>query len=203
MNLGTPLDNGMAEFALVQPSAQFLEGYVAALERGWSPDSERGEAAAREQLLAIARDPVAFLGSLDDPDAAGERITLPDGSTIPRLPGFVRWMWDGEFCGSIGFRWQPGTSELPRHVLGHIGYGVVPWKRQLGYATRALAMMLPEAAGRNLHHVELTADLLNTASHRVIAANGGVLVERFRKDAAYGGSEALRFRIVLNETPTG
>jgi predicted acetyltransferase len=41
-------------------------------------------------------------------------------------------MWDGEFCGSIGLRWLPGTEELPPHCLGHIGYAVVPWKRRLG-----------------------------------------------------------------------
>jgi predicted acetyltransferase len=38
-------------------------------------------------------------------------------------------MWDGDFAGAINLRWQPGTAELPPHCLGHIGYGVVPWKR--------------------------------------------------------------------------
>jgi len=35
-------------------------------------------------------------------------------------------MWDGEFCGQIAFRWQPGTEALPPHCLGHVGYSVVP-----------------------------------------------------------------------------
>src|SRR2546430_6881442 len=39
------------------------------------------------------------------------RSTLPDGSVVPRLPGYRKWIWDGEFCGVIGFRWQPGRSE--------------------------------------------------------------------------------------------
>lgn len=192
----------MVEFALVQPAPRYLASYTAALERGWSPDNIREEAAAREQLATIARDPVAFLDSLDDPGATGQPIRLPDGSTVPRLPGFVRWMWDGAFCGSIGFRWQPGTSALPAHVLGHIGFGVVPWKRRRGYATRSLALMLREAAGRDLRSIELTTDPMNTASQRVIAANAGVLIERFRKEAAYGGSDALRFRIMLDTIAT-
>jgi predicted acetyltransferase len=116
---------------------------------------------------------------------------------VPRLPGFRRWLWDGEFCGSIGFRWQPGTSSLPPHVLGHIGFAVVPWKRRRGYATLALAQLLSEIGNKGLTFVELTTDQDNAASQRVIRANGGELIERFRKPAAYGGKASCRFRIDL------
>ncbi|MGF6726605.1 putative acetyltransferase [Paraburkholderia sp. GAS41] len=51
---------------------------------------------------------------------------LADGSTVARLPSVVRWIWDGEFSGAIGFRWQAGTAELSPYVLGHIGFSVVP-----------------------------------------------------------------------------
>jgi hypothetical protein len=85
-------------------------------------------------------------------------VILPDGSTVPRLPGFRRWIWDDEFCGSIDFRWQPGTSDLPAHVLGNIGYAVVPWKRGRGYAKRALGLLLREVRSTGLTFVELTTD---------------------------------------------
>jgi predicted acetyltransferase len=182
---------------LVWPAREHLASYTAALERGWSPDNVRQAEAIREQLAEIAADPDAFLASMDDSDGKLPSIMMPDGSTAPRLPGYRKWMWDGEFCGSIGFRWQPGTAELPPHVLGHIGYAVVPWKRGLGYAKRALALLLPEAKARGLEYVELTTDPDNVPSQRVITANGGVLVERFGKPAQYGGSEGLRFRIDL------
>ncbi len=129
---------------LVKPSLAELPSYVAALERGWSPDNMR-QAVADEHLHQIAADAQRFLASLDDSDAAGEPIQLPDGSIVPRLPGFTRWIWDGEICGTIGLRWQPGTSALPPHVLGHIGYCVVPWKQRRGYATHALTLLLPES----------------------------------------------------------
>jgi len=182
---------------LVKPALEFLPEYKAALERGWSADNVREDVAAREELQKIATDPAAFVAALDDPQAKGGPIKLPDGSTVPRLPGFRRWMWDGAFCGSIGLRWQPGTSELPPHVLGHIGYAVVPWKRGRGYAKRALALMLVEARGAGLTFVYVTARPDNVASQAVIRANGGRLVERFQEPAAYGGSESLRFRIDL------
>lgn len=182
---------------LIVPSQAALPAYVRALESGWSPDNVRGAAAAREELAAIAADPAAFLAALDDPEARGAPIKLLDGSTRPRLPSFRRWIWDGDFAGSIGFRWQPGTADLPDWVPGHIGYAVVPAMRGRGLATAALAEMLGEARARGLPHVELTAEADNPASHKVITANGGVEVERFTKPDAHGGAETIRFRISL------
>jgi predicted acetyltransferase len=46
----------------------------------------------------------------------------------------------------------------PPHVLGHIGYAVVPWKQRRGYATQALRQVLPHAWAEGLPCVELTAD---------------------------------------------
>ena len=182
---------------LVWPAPEYLPSYRAALERDWSPDNIRGLEATHEQLAAIAEDPQGFLASLVVRSPSGSLITLPDGSKVPRLPGYRRWLWDGEFCGSIGFRWQPGTSELPAHILGHIGYAVVPWKRNLGYATQALRLMLREAKAEGLEHIEVTTDPDNLASRRVVEANAGVLVAEFLRPAAYGGTPAVRYRISL------
>jgi predicted acetyltransferase len=182
---------------LVWPSREYLPGYVAALERGWLPDNTHGEAAAREELTRIVAAPEAFLASLVDREAKGAPILLPDGTTVPRLPGYVRWLWDGEFCGRIGFRWQHGSEALPPHCLGHIGYTVVPWKRGRGYATRALGEMLRDARAEGLRYVEITTRPDNVASQRVITANGGVLVEEFVTPPALGSRRELRYRIQL------
>src|SRR6266566_267085 len=181
---------------LVWPGMQYLSGYMHALQQGWSPDNLRPQAAG-EELAQIAEDPVRFLSEQVDREAKGPTVILPDGRAVTRLPGYSRWMWDGEFCGAIGLRWQSGTTELPSYCLGHIGYSVVPWKRQRGYATRALQLLLPQAKEEGIEYVELITDADNIASQRVIEANGGELVERLHKAPEYGGAESLRFRILL------
>ena len=183
---------------IVRPASEHLDAYVAALNRGWSPDNVRGAEAAAEQLAWIARDPDGFLAKMDDPEARGAPVKRPDGSVVPRLPGITRWIWSDDFAGSIGLRWQVGTAELPPWVLGHIGFAVVPWKRRQGIATAALALMLAEARARGLPQVDITTTPDNIASQGVILANGGESVETFEKDAAYGGGEALRYRLRLD-----
>lgn len=186
-----------APFALVPPDSDHLPAYRAALERGWSPDNLRGRAAAEQELARIGSDATGFLAALDNVRPEGERITLPDGSTVPRLPNFTRWIWSDGFAGHISLRWQPGTDALPPTCLGHIGYSVVPWRQRRGLATRALAAILPEAAAVGLNRVEITCDADNTASRQVIERNGGAFVERFRAPESLGGHETLRFRIDL------
>jgi predicted acetyltransferase len=187
---------------LLVPALTELDHYAEALRRGgYFPDNIRREVSAREELAKIEADPAAFVALLDDREAKAGPVTLPDGSTVKRLPGYRRWIWDdgadGGFCGHIGFRWQPGTSALPAYVLGHIGYAVVPAKRGRGCATKALALLLPEARKEGLTYVDLTTDPDNIPSQKVITNNGGTLVERFTATDAHGGHEMLRWRIEL------
>jgi predicted acetyltransferase len=182
---------------LVWPGQQYLASYRAALERGWPPNIVGGDAAARAELETIAKDPARYLAGLVDREATGDPIVLPDGSTVPRIPAFRRWLWDGEFCGFIALRWQSGTAALPLHFLGHVSYAVVPWKQGRGYATQALRLLVPDAKREGLPHVDIAIEPHNVASRRVIEANGGTLVESFVAPPQYGGRDGLRFRITL------
>jgi predicted acetyltransferase len=182
---------------LVRPTLEHLDSYRRALIRELGAGTAPYPDEAENQLHEIETDPEFFLAKQEDRQALGGDVKLPDGTYVPRLPNISRFMWDGEACGRINFRWQDGSTDLPPECLGHIGYDVFTWKRNKGYASDALKQILPEAVALGMPFVELTTNLDNYFSQRVIQKNGGVLHEKFVKPASRGGGENLRFRIYL------
>lgn len=180
-----------AAIRLVTPSAVLLEGYAAALRAGWSPNTMRDVSA--DELEAVEADGAAFLDDLNQNRGV---IKLADGREVPRLPAKVFWISDGEFCGVIGLRYQDGSDALPPYVPGHIGYSVVPWKQGRGYASAALAALLPVARDVGLAVVTISCDSDNAASQKVVLANGGVLAQVL-PDAEKSSVKKLVFRIEL------
>jgi predicted acetyltransferase len=163
---------------LTPPNVDRMAEYAAALEQGWSPNNERD--VSGEQLALYRQAPEALFDDLTRQDGT---ITTGAGLVVKRLPSRVFWIDDGEVSGYLSFRWQPGTDALPPHCHGHIGYAVVPWKRRRGYATRALALVLPVAREVGLPRINITCNEDNEPSRRVIVANGGLLAGRIEGDA--------------------
>jgi len=182
---------------LVEPSEAYLEGYLDALRLGWSPRTTDPDFWKVELDRYAEKGAERFVAELRQVEPGGRTIELPDGAVVPRIPGLTRWMWDGEFCGSISLRWVPGSAQLPPYVLGHIGYAVVPWKQRRGYATAALGRMLDVARERGLPSVEITTQPDNVGSQKVILANGAVALGEFVEPEQYGGHIGLKYRIDL------
>ena len=87
---------------------------------------------------------------------------------------------------------------LPEHVLGHIGYSILPAFAGHGYASAALAAMLGVAREAGLPEISITCDETNHASRRIIEKNGGRLIETFVMPL-YGPEPHLRF--ILSTAP--
>ncbi|RUM19324.1 GNAT family N-acetyltransferase [Rhizobium vallis] len=157
---------------LLAPDLENLSGFEAALAAGWFPDPRRAGDAAfiGAELRRLRQDRSKFLD-----DLSGKP---PAGSAPPLLTTRLFCIWDGEFCGSISLRFQPGTEALPPEVAGHVGYSVVPWKQRNGYATAALSLLLDVAAREGLTRLVILCNWDNDASRRVIERNGGQLFKR-------------------------
>lgn len=183
---------------LVRPGMEHVASYIAARERGFSFDAQSDPESVAAHTAEIKADPMAYIEGVEDLNPVGRNIVLPDGSEVERLPQYTRWMWDGEFAGVITFRFQRGTVALPPTCLGHIGYAVVEWKRHRGYATQALHDILELPRREGLPHIEITTDVENVASQKVILANGGIFVERYDRPASQGGDPLHRYLITLN-----
>jgi predicted acetyltransferase len=187
-----------ARISLQVPDKSLLDAYQAALRGGWSPNTTRN--VAPQQLAAIAADPDAFLA---ETRGGSGRIRLPDGREVDRIPGPTRWIFaedrpERPFIGSINLRWQEKDGRpilaLPDHVLGHVGYTILPAFEGHGYATAALAAMLGVAREAGLPEITITCDATNHASRRIIEKNGGRLIETFVAPL-YSADQRLRFLV--------
>ena len=196
-------------YHLIWPSIDIVPSYQNALARGWSRNNITPERTRLQDLEKIHVDPQAFVDGLVDMEGTGDDVQMPDGSYVPKLPGYSRWVVTDhngitEFVGSINFRYTPGTSVLPSYCLGHTGYAVVSWMAGRGVATFALRQLIADArAMGHLHgmdYLEVTTQPDNAASQAVIIKCGGALVGRFTEPPMYGSHEGLKFRIPLVKT---
>lgn len=156
--------SGVAEGRLVEPSKEFASSYRSLI----AEIIERKEILIPFCLQYDANDFEAYLQRLRD-DAAG--IGLPEGY----VPASTFWLLDEEeelvAVAHLRHRLTPALLIYG----GHVGYGVRPSRRNQGYATLLLKLVLPEARALGIEKVLVTCDKKNLASARVIVKNGGVL----------------------------
>ena len=178
----------MDRVLLERPREELVASYAAALRRdpGFSPRP------AREQLIAIERDPKIFLDGLC--------ASTPTSGAPGALHRLLFWLSDGEYCGDLVVRWRQGTNTLDQPTFGHVGYGVVAWKRRRGYATAGLGLLIERLRHSGevpLTYLDITTSRDNIASQKVIVANGGELVDSWDHSPSHAGAPALGYRIAL------
>ncbi len=80
-------------------------------------------------------------------------------------------MVDDSIVGEIHLRYM--SNDFILNFAGHVGYGIAPWERRKGYATRALKKLMIIAKDMKLERLLLTTDEDNVASQKVIVSCGG------------------------------
>ena len=148
---------------LIQPSLTYKKSFEEAIE----------------ELRAIGDD-LSFLKEIGSPKSIKEYIRIRKdhmkGKNLPSdwIPASTFWLVDkGEFIGEGHLR-HFLTDQL-RKEGGHIGYNVRPSRRQQGYGTQMLRLLLVKAREMGIEKTLVTCDETNVASRKIIEANGGVL----------------------------
>ncbi|MDN3242731.1 GNAT family N-acetyltransferase [Glycomyces tritici] len=171
--------------ALILPTARVGHSYLAGVREFLAEG--RGGPDDRSLFGNLIRE----AGHPDDTPAWLERAldferrltTHPPAHFVPSTTYW--WTEDDTYLGRINLRAH--LNEQLREIGGHIGYDVRPTARRQGHATAMLAAVLPHAAALGIDKALITCDAENTASRKVIEANGGVLEDE------RGGK--LRFRV--------
>ena len=165
---------------LVAPDVRLQHSYLAAL------DELAAEGNGHYLDLVLPAEPgfggVAYTRqALADPGTFAEfcdyTMALAEPGT-PKPPAWVTgtYLWmvvDDTVVGRVSLRHELTPWLL--EVGGHIGYAVRPSARRRGYATAALARVLPVAADLGIDPALVTCDEDNIGSRKAIEANGGVL----------------------------
>ena len=102
----------------------------------------------------------------------------------------------GEIIGYGQLRHRPSRgADLPEGAEFHIHYSVAEFHQRKGYGRALLGLLLQEARAIGLSAVRVGCDASNTASRRIIEANGGQFVGDFTDRI---GEQVLLFEIRLS-----
>lgn len=95
------------------------------------------------------------------------------GTHVPATTYFLIEDSEEQIIGAVNIRHTLNEDLLLRG--GHIGYGVRPSKRRIGYGTEQLRLALVKCREMGLKKVLITCDKDNTGSSHIIMNNGGKL----------------------------
>jgi predicted acetyltransferase len=151
---------------LVMPSATHARSYQSAVAEGYQPDLG---APRLDGVIGGFDAHIAWL------NAQGDMVRLPDGRDVVRTAHVQLWLIHAyTFIGRLNIRFKL-TPDLERWG-GHIGYAIRPSFQRRGFGTHLLGVGVATARASGLSGLLLTCLDTNTASIRVIEANGGRLI---------------------------
>jgi len=148
---------------LVQPSIQYKTSYISLIKEF----HDKNEPLIPFPLKMSTADFPALISALTGFEKG---INLSPGF----VPHSTYWLVEGEQVLAVSNLRHRLNNRLMKEG-GHIGYGVRPSCRNMGYATCLLAETIKKAVNKNIFSILITCDKNNIASSRVIRKNGGRL----------------------------
>ncbi len=144
---------------LTRPRAIYKDSYLAALR-----ELQAEGLSLKYDISTLEKDFDSFVKELR------EKENLVKQQAVPET---ILWLIDkSEYIGRISIRHKLNERLLSSE--GNIGYEIRPSKRESGYGRAILTLGLKEAKELGMSEVLITCDSENTASKRIIEANGGV-----------------------------
>ena len=154
-------------FRLIKPTTTYKRSFIAAIK-----EFQREERKKDQDIKKLQENFSEFLTKMRN---------YEKGKNLPK--GYVSasyyWLVDNnDFVGETTIRHKLTKALLKEG--GHIGYGIRPTKRKLGYGTKILTLALKKAKKLGIKKVLVTCDDNNIGSRKVIEANEGILEKKIR-----------------------
>ncbi|MGH6917264.1 MAG: GNAT family N-acetyltransferase, partial [Geminicoccaceae bacterium] len=170
----------LEQATLAKPATRHARSYLAALREGFRRGEQ--EIVSEQRVREIEADFARYLAAITDQRG---HITLATGERVRKVPFSLHWLCDGDaFIGEASIRHQ--LNAHLRQEGGHIGYGIRPSRRGLGYGKRILALALLECRRLGIERVLVTCLDANVASAKIIEANGGRLESVIAAPSGHG-----------------
>jgi len=168
---------------LILPSADYKDSFIAAVREFQMENNPRAQS---YQILDIESLQSDFNRYLEQLENKRQGIGLPAGYVAATNFWLVE---NDEYIGKIDIRHQ--YTDYLHQIAGIIGYDIRPSKRGHGYGKLLLKLGLERARQMDFDELIITCDIDNTASRKVMEANGGQLVNQV--PAGPGLPDKLRF----------
>lgn len=172
---------------LVIPSIKYKDSFIQAVKEYQTTDADDRKDIFALKVEELEKDFPLYISNLL---SESEGKNLPEGY----VPQTTYWLIDnGKFIGRVSIRHT--LSDFLLKEGGHIGYDIRPTERNKGYGKNILELVLPKAKQLGIDKVLLTCNETNTASKKIIEANGGVFENAL--DMGEGKPKKLRYWITV------
>ncbi|WP_264373596.1 GNAT family N-acetyltransferase [Paenibacillus psychroresistens] len=167
---------------LVKPSIEYQEEYNKFYQE-WKSTGEDMVPWVIEQDPSNFEEYIDFLFSQDSED----KLLVNDF-----VPHSTYWLADSQhrILGAVNIRHR--LNERLSNSGGHIGYGIRPTTRRMGFASKLLALALDKTQELGIYRVLVVCDKGNIGSERTILKNGGIFDSEFIEES---GNIVKRFWI--------